>query len=163
MRSFNKAILVGHLTRDPEARKTATGQSVTSFSIATNHVWNNAQTGERQESVDYHNIVAWGKLADTCAQYLRKGLAVLIEGRITNRTWEAQDGSKRNTTEIIAATLNILTPKGDAPMANESFNQDTNEAPEGVDIPVDDKKDTNDPQDDKSKAGKIDIDEILDF
>lgn len=161
MRSFNKVILIGHLTRDPELRQTPNGQNVASFSIATNHTWNNAQTGERQESVDFHNIVAWGKLAETCGQYLKKGSAILAEGRLTNRSWEAQDGSKRNTTEIILNNMNMLSPKGEGGSASygDSSNQamDAPSQNDGVDIPADT------PAKQSDEAGKIDIDEILDF
>jgi single-strand DNA-binding protein len=99
--NINKAFIMGNLTRDPELRSLPSGASVTSFSVATNRVWKNQQ-GEKQEEVQFHNVVVFGKQADTVAQYLKKGSSVFIEGRIQNRTWDAQDGTKRNKTEIVA-------------------------------------------------------------
>ncbi len=105
--SLNKATLIGNLTRDPELRKTAGGQAVTSFSIATNRVFTTA-TGEKKDQADYHNIVAWGRLAEICAQYLTKGKKVYVDGRIQSREWEGQDGVKRYRTEIVAENLIML-------------------------------------------------------
>jgi single-strand DNA-binding protein len=105
--SLNKATLIGNLTRDPELRKTAGGQSVTSFSIATNRVFTTA-AGEKKDQADYHNIVAWGRLAEICAQYLTKGKKVYVDGRIQSREWEGQDGVKRYRTEIVAENLIML-------------------------------------------------------
>ncbi len=105
--SLNKATLIGNLTRDPELRKTAGGQAVTSFSIATNRVFTTA-SGEKKDQADYHNIVAWGRLAEICAQYLTKGKKVYVDGRIQSREWEGQDGVKRYRTEIVAENLIML-------------------------------------------------------
>lgn len=105
--NLNKAMIIGNLTRDPETRTTATGQTVTHFSVATNRVWTNA-AGQRQEEVEYHNIVAWTKLAEICNQYLSKGRKVYIEGRLRTREWVGQDGNKRNRTEIIADNMIML-------------------------------------------------------
>lgn len=99
--NLNKVFIIGNLTRDPELRSLPSGSSVASFGVATNRVWKNQQ-GEKQEDVQFHNIVVFGKQADLVTQYLKKGSSVLIEGRIQTRTWEAQDGSKRNKTEIVA-------------------------------------------------------------
>ena len=107
MRSVNKVILIGHLTRQPELRQTAQGQPVTTFSIATNRVWTTS-TGDKQEATEYHDLVAWGKLAEICSQYLGVGTAVYVEGRLHTRTWEAPDGGKRHKTEIVIQELNIL-------------------------------------------------------
>lgn len=98
---LNKAFIFGNLTRDPELKALPSGASVTSFSIATNRVWTD-RDGKRQESTDYHNIVVFGRPAETCAQYLRKGSSALIEGRITTRSWDDKDGQKKYRTEIIA-------------------------------------------------------------
>jgi len=98
---MNKAIIVGNLTRDPELKTLPSGAKVAEFGVATNRVWND-QTGQKQESVEYHNIVVFGRQAETSAQYLRKGSGVLIEGRIQTRNWEGADGQKRYRTEIIA-------------------------------------------------------------
>jgi single-strand DNA-binding protein len=99
--NLNKVFIIGNLTRDPELRSLPSGGSVTSFGVATNRVWKNQQ-GEKKEDTQFHNIVVFGKQADTVAQYLKKGSSVLIEGRIQTRTWEAQDGTKKNRTEIVA-------------------------------------------------------------
>jgi len=106
--SVNKAILVGNLGRDPEIRHVPSGQTVANFSIATTETYND-RSGARQERTEWHRIVAWGKLAEVCAQYLKKGRQVYVEGRITNRQYDAKDGSgKRSTTEIVAQTIQFL-------------------------------------------------------
>lgn len=105
--NLNKAMIIGNLTRDPETRTTPNGQTVCSFGVATNRIWVNAQ-GQKQESVEYHNIIAWGKLAEICSQYLNKGRKVYIEGRLQTREWEGQDGTRKNRTEIVAENMIIL-------------------------------------------------------
>ena len=104
--NFNKAIIVGRIIKDPEIRTTPNGQSVASIGVATNRVWN-TKSGEKQEKTEFHNIVAWGKLAEICGQYLTKGQLVLFEGRIETRTWDGQDGVKRYKTEIIAENMQM--------------------------------------------------------
>ena len=104
--NLNKVMLLGNLTRDPESRMIPSGQQVVSFGIATNRIWNDAR-GAKQQKVEFHNVVAWGKLAQICAQYLKKGQLVYIEGRIETRTWDAQDGTKRNKTEIVAESMQM--------------------------------------------------------
>lgn len=111
MFSLNRAQIVGNLTRDPEMRYTPNGQSVCSFGVATNRRWKDAN-GNLQEAVEFHNIVAWGKLAEITSQILHKGNKIYVEGRLQTRTWEGQDGSKRNRTEIVAENFITLTPKG---------------------------------------------------
>lgn len=102
--NLNKAFLIGNLTRDPELRTLPSGASVASFGVATNRVWKN-QKGETQQEAQFHNIVAFGRLAELASQYLKKGSMVFIEGRIQTRNWDAQDGSKRSRTEIVVETL----------------------------------------------------------
>lgn len=120
----NKATIVGRLTRDPESRVTPSGVNVTSFSVATNFVYKN-QSGEKVEQVEYHNVVTWRKLAEIAAQYLRKGMRVLIEGRLQTRSWEANDGSKRSRTEIVADNLIMLDRAGGGASGSyESASQD---------------------------------------
>ena len=92
---------MGNLTRDPELKTLPSGSSVSNFGIATNRVWKNQQ-GEKQEEVQFHNIVVFGKQADTVSQYLKKGSSVLVEGRLQTRNWDAQDGTKKSKTEIVA-------------------------------------------------------------
>ena len=98
---LNRAIVIGNLTRDPEKKALPSGISVTTFSVATNRVWKD-KDGNKQESADYHNIVVFGRQAETSAQYLSKGSNVLIEGRMQTRSWDGQDGQKRYRTEIVA-------------------------------------------------------------
>ncbi|EKD56850.1 MAG: hypothetical protein ACD_58C00071G0009 [uncultured bacterium] len=102
MSDFNQAIVLGNLTKDPELRYTPNGQVVTSFSVATNRRWTNKETNQPQEATEFHNIVAWGKLAEICGQILYKGRKTLIVGRLQTRSWEGQDGNKRYITEIVA-------------------------------------------------------------
>lgn len=110
--SLNRAMVIGNLTRDPETRQTTSGQSVCSFGVATNRTWKNQQ-GEKQEQVEYHNIVAWGKLGEICGQYLVKGKKVYIDGRLQTRDWEGQDGVKRYKTEIVADNMIMLSKGGE--------------------------------------------------
>lgn len=98
---LNKAILIGNLTRDPEIKTLPSGTSVTNVSIATNRVWK-GQNGEKKEETQFHNVVVFGKQAETVAQYLKKGSSVLVEGRIQTRSWDGTDGQKRYRTEIVA-------------------------------------------------------------
>ena len=102
---INKAMVYGNLTRDPEMRAIPSGQQVASFSLATNRVWKD-KAGAKQESVDYHNIVMFAKLAELAAQYLKKGSSVFIEGRMQTRSWDdATSGGKKFRTEIVADTM----------------------------------------------------------
>ncbi len=98
---FNKAIIIGNVTRDPEIKALPSGAKVTSFSVATNRVWKD-QTGAKKEQSDFHNIVVFGKQADIVAQYVKKGSMLLVEGRIQTRSWEGTDGKKNYRTEIVA-------------------------------------------------------------
>jgi len=109
--NLNKAMIIGNLTRDPEARTTPSGQNVTSFSVATNLVWTDG-AGQKQKKAEYHNIVAWRKLGEICAQYLKKGNKVYIEGRMQTRDWQDKEGNKRNRTEIVADNMIMLDTKG---------------------------------------------------
>lgn len=112
-KSFNQAIIMGNLTRDPEMRNTPSGQNVASFAVATNRQWQDS-SGERKEAVEYHEIVAWGKLAELASQYLSKGRKVLVVGRLQTQSWE-KDGVKRQRTEIVANDISFLDGRGDAP------------------------------------------------
>jgi len=110
--NLNKAMIIGNLTRDPEVRTTPQGTSVASFGVATNLVWTDA-SGQKQEKAEFHNVVAWRKLADIIGQYLKKGSKVYIEGRLQTRDWSGQDGVKRYRTEIIAENMIMLDRPGD--------------------------------------------------
>ena len=121
MYSLNRATIIGNLTREPEVRQIPSGQSVCSFAVATNRSWASAD-GQKQEASEFHNIVAWGKLAEICAQYLNKGRKVYIEGRLQTRDWEGQDGVRRYRTEIVAENLIILDRGTGSPTAAPSSN-----------------------------------------
>ena len=107
MFGINKVTLIGNLGADPEVRKTANQQTVTQFSLATSESWINKE-GERQEKTEWHRIVVWSKLAETCAKHLAKGRQVFIEGRLQTRSWETEQGQKRFTTEVIANQVLFL-------------------------------------------------------
>ncbi len=106
-RSLNRVQIIGNLTRDPELRYTPNGTAVCSFSVATNRSWT-TDTGEKREEAEFHRVVAWNKLAEICSQFLLKGRKVYIEGRLSTRSWNSQDGTPRSTTEIIASDMIIL-------------------------------------------------------
>jgi single-strand DNA-binding protein len=110
--NLNKAIILGRVTADPQLRTTAGGQSVTTFGIATNRAWTDKQ-GSKQEDVEFHNIVLWGRQAEIASQFLAKGGLVLVEGRIATRTWEDKEGQTRRATEIIGEHIQ-LGPKPEA-------------------------------------------------
>ena len=107
-KSINKVILVGRLGRDPELKYTAGGVPFCRFSMATDDVWNDKGSGERQERTEWHNIVAWDRLAEICNQYLTKGRLVYIEGSLQTREWDDQEGNKRRTTEVRARDMVML-------------------------------------------------------
>jgi len=107
---LNKAIIFGNLTRDPELKSIPSGTQVASFSLATNRVWKDA-SGAKQENTDFHNVVVFGRQAETVSQYLKKGSSCLVEGRIQSRSWDAPDGTKRYRTEIIAERVQF-GPRG---------------------------------------------------
>ncbi len=109
---LNKAFVYGNLTRDPEMRALPSGIQVASFSVATNRVWKD-KNGARQESVDYHNIVVFGRQAETASKYLRKGSGVFVEGRMQTRSWDAE-GGKKYRTEIVADRVQFGPRGGDA-------------------------------------------------
>ncbi len=107
-RGLNKAMLIGHLGNDPEMRVTASGQSVVNFTLATNESFRDS-TGNMQERTEWHRIVAWGKLAEICNQYLKKGRQVYVEGRLQTRSWDDnKTGEKRYTTEIVCSDMQML-------------------------------------------------------
>src|SRR3989449_9654495 len=113
-KSVNKVILVGRLGRDPELKYTASGVPFCRFSMATDDTWNDKASGERQERTEWHNIVAWDRLAEICNQYLTKGRLIYIEGSLQTREWDDQDGNKRRTTEVRARDMVMLggAPEG---------------------------------------------------
>lgn len=107
-RSLNKVMLIGNLTRDPNLRYTPSGTAVCSFGLATNRSWTPTDGGEKQEKVEYHNVVAWSKLADICGQLLHKGDKVYVEGRLQSRDWKGDDGSDKRITEVVIDNMILL-------------------------------------------------------
>jgi single-strand DNA-binding protein len=113
VRSLNKVMLIGNLTRDPNLRYTPSNTAVCSFGIATNRSWAPSDGGEKQERVEFHNIVAWSKLADICGQLLHKGDKIYVEGRLQTRDWKGEDGTERKTTEIVIDNMILLRSAAD--------------------------------------------------
>lgn len=109
---LNKALIIGNLTRDPETKALPSGIQVCSFSVATNRVWTD-KNGAKQENVDYHNVVVFGRQAENVGKYLKKGSSVLVEGRMQTRSWDATDGSKKYRTEIIADRVQFGPRRGE--------------------------------------------------
>lgn len=107
MRSVNKVIIVGNLTRDPEMRQTPSGQNVTTFGVATNREWM-TKNGERKNSAEFHECVAWARLAEICSEYLKKGNLVYVEGYLKTRSWESPEGVKKFKTEIVVQDMIML-------------------------------------------------------
>ncbi len=98
---INKAIIYGNLTRDPELKSLPSGTVVVNFAVATNRTWKD-KNGQKQEDVEYHNVVAFGRTAETINQYMKKGSGIYVEGRIQTRSWDAADGTKKYRTEVVA-------------------------------------------------------------
>ncbi len=125
--SLNKVMLIGNVGRDPEMRYLQSGEAVTTFSVATNRRWNGPD-GQPREDTEWHNIVAWGKLAEQCNEYLTKGRKVYIEGRLQTRSWDGPDGQKRYRTEIVASSMVMLDSRpregGMAPAGGESVDDE---------------------------------------
>lgn len=145
MKDLNMVFLMGNLTRDPELRYTPNGQAVANFTIATNRVWKDAE-GEQKDSAEFTDVVVWGKVAENVSNYLKKGRRVHVIGRIQTRSWEAQDGSKKYKTEVIATDVTFLDRKE----GGSSF--------EGVD--KDPAEDTAQAKSDKKPAKKAEEEEI---
>jgi len=110
MRSVNKVVLIGHVASDPEQNTTKTGKTLCYFPLATNRDWVDS-SGEKHESTDYHRIVAWQKLGDICTDYVTKGKALYVDGRLTNRSYKNKEGEMKYYTEIVADTVNFLSVK----------------------------------------------------
>lgn len=135
MFSLNRAQIVGNVTRDAELRYTPNGQAVCSFSVATNRRWRD-KDGNNQEQAEFHNIVAWGKVAELMGQLSHKGTKIYVEGRLQTRSWEGQDGNTRNRTEIVMEDFIVFTPKGATGPSADSVP----DAKEQAEIPSDEKK-----------------------
>lgn len=131
--TLNRVMLIGNLTRDPELKKTAGGQSVCTFSIATNRSYTDA-SGQRKDQVEYHNIVTWAKLAEICGQYLVKGKKIYVDGRLQTREWEGQDGQKKYRTEVVAENMIMLDRMG--PGGGVQTPSSSTPLPAAGDVPV---------------------------
>lgn len=125
MLNLNRAQILGNLTRDPEMRFTPNGQAVSNFAVATNRRWKN-QDGSAGEATEYHDIVVWGKQAETISPMLKKGGPVFVEGRLQTRNWEGQDGVKRYKTEIIADNIIVLGGRGSSFAGNDYEGESSN-------------------------------------
>jgi len=112
MASFNKVLLMGNLTRDPELRYTSGGSPVCNFSLAINRYYNDKKSGERKEETTFMRITVWGKTGENCAQYLSKGRPVFVEGRLQSRSWETDDGQKRSAVDVVADNVQFLGSRG---------------------------------------------------
>lgn len=132
--NVNKVVLVGRLTRDPEVRSTASGQSVTSISLATNNYWTD-KSGQKQERTEFHNIVLWGRLAEIAGQYLTKGQEAYFEGRLQTRTYTGKDGIERRITEVVADNMQ-LGSKPQGARQNQSAGIAPLESPKEEEIPT---------------------------
>src|SRR5258707_56822 len=127
-RSLNKVMLIGNLTRDPELRYTPQGTAVITFSIATNRQWK-TESGDTKDDAEFHRIVAWDKLAEICSKMLKKGTRTYVEGRLQTRSWQAQDGTQKQTTEIVISDMIVLDSrgKGEEISMPDDMNQETPE------------------------------------
>lgn len=110
--SLNKVLLIGHLGADPESRFTTSGSAVTNFNLATNESWRSTE-GDKKEKTEWHRVVLFGKMAETAAEYMKKGQLVFVEGRLQTRSWEDKDKVKRYTTEILCDTFTMLGRKNE--------------------------------------------------
>lgn len=159
MRSINKVVLIGNLTRDPELRQTTSGQSVATFGLATNREWM-TKDGARHTSTEFHELVAWARLAEICEQYLKKGKLIYVEGYLKTRSWDTPEGIKKFKTEIIVQDMIILEkrPKDSDALSEpheETFEETTmEESPEAA-------KDTAPKEEKSAPAGAPSIDEDL--
>ncbi len=134
MSGVNKVILVGRLGADPEIRYTQGGAAVANFNIATSENWTD-RDGQKQERTEWHRIVVWGKMAETCSQFLGKGRQVFVEGRLQTRQWDDKEGNKRYTTEIVANTVQFLD-RGQDQGKSSGMDSQAIEPPTGNDGPM---------------------------
>lgn len=128
-RSLNRVQLIGNLTRDPELRYTPQGTAVVTIGLATNRGWT-TESGEKKEEVEYHRIIAWNKLAELCSQLLSKGRKIYVEGRLSTRSWTAQDGQQKSLTEIVIDDMIILDSRKEGGPPREDY--------DSQDIPMED-------------------------
>jgi len=141
MRSINKVIIIGNVTRDPEIKQTTSGQPIATFGIATNRDWM-TRNGERHTSSEFHEVVAWSKLADICSKYIRKGKLIYIEGYLKTRSWDTPEGVKKFRTEIVVNDLIMLDKRANGEGENhipmtDNMNGDMDLGPMPDEMPID--------------------------
>lgn len=134
-KGFNKVILMGNLTRDPETRSTASGQSVTNFSLAVSRTWKGAD-GQQQEQTSFINCVAWGKAGEIIAQYVQKGRALLVSGRLDQRSYEDKEGNKRQAVEVVVEDFNFISDGGGSGARSGGSSQSSSD--KNKDVVIDD-------------------------
>lgn len=163
-RSLNSVQLIGNLTRDPELRNTQSGKSVCDIGLATSRQWK-SESGEKKEETDFHKIVIWGKLGEICSQYLKKGQKAYFHGRMSTRKWTAQDGTEKQTTEIIADDMIMLSGGKDYGNNNDQSHY-PDQAPESGGVPAASSQKVSNKAEAPSEAGqtekepRVDVDEI---
>lgn len=136
MSSLNKAMIIGRLGADPEVRYTQSNTAVANLSVATTERYKD-KNGEQQENTEWHRIVAWGRLAEICQEYLKKGSLAYFEGRIETRQWEDKDGQKKYTTEIKAFNMQMLDSRGDSGGSSAAASKKSNNEPMGSNVNID--------------------------
>ncbi|MFH1910233.1 MAG: single-stranded DNA-binding protein [bacterium] len=151
MLNLNRAMILGNATRDAELRTTPNGKSVASFAVATNRRWSDRESGETREEVQFHEVVAWGKLGEIADMIVKKGTKVYVEGRLQTRSWEGQDGGKREKTEIIADNIIGLSSRAESAGSSDYQPKSSNSSEVKSDKPKEEPKD---------KASKFDEEEI---
>ncbi|HEY79088.1 MAG TPA: single-stranded DNA-binding protein [Dehalococcoidia bacterium] len=134
MASLNKVMIIGNIGNEPEMRFTPNGNPVTSFRVATNRAYTTVD-GERREETEWFTVVAWGRLAEQCNQFLAKGRRVYAEGRLRTHMWESQDGQRHYRTEIVANRVLFLDRRGPAPFSDDKVDETTSSELEPEDIP----------------------------
>lgn len=153
MKSLNKVQLIGNLTRDPELKYTPAGTAVCTFGLATNRQWT-TESGEKKDEADFHRLVAWNKLAEICAQLLKKGRKVYVEGRLSTRSWQATDGTQKSITEVVISDMIILDKRDDVSMGSTDIDLDIEPKDENQDVVENVKKA-------KTKKSDVKADEAL--
>ena len=158
--NLNKVIIVGNVTQDPEIRTIPSGTQVANYSVATNR-FSKDQDGQKQQFTEYHNIVAWGKLAEISSQYLNKGSLVMIEGRLQTRNWEGQDGVKRYKTEIVAENMQLGPRGGENYSQNQSGQHSAPKSPQATEeIPTIQQDDISTPPASTNKSNEVNVEDI---
>lgn len=130
MASLNRVLLIGNLTRDPELRYIPSGTAVTTFTLAVNRVYK-TPSGEKKEDVSFIRVVVWGKMGETCAEYLKKGSSCFVEGRLQSRSWDAPDGQKKSITEVNALNVQFLGGRPGSSRSSEEYGEPQHAAAQG--------------------------------